>query len=186
LTFSQLESLLSPVLILSPGRDAVVVPIRKEFADRLFQCSRQLLLFGAPEAVLLTERAYFSAPRTAGTLQQYVPLFFYESAQAGRGRGSIIASARITATQIVEKQAMTEGLSRRGVLNHQGIASITDATSVAATLFDNIMLLRKPIALQALRTIGCADPSNFVTARKIQSQHAIRIAEDGEPHATEE
>lgn len=76
-----LESIFSPVLIILPDRRAAIVPIRRTYADDLFGASPQLSLLSSPEAVLLSQRAYFSDPRSVSVLMEGAPVLFYESSK---------------------------------------------------------------------------------------------------------
>jgi hypothetical protein len=60
-----LEAALAPTLIVWPGRDGVIVPIAKSFADDLLGTADQLYMFGRPNAAFVSLRTYFNSPRTA-------------------------------------------------------------------------------------------------------------------------
>jgi hypothetical protein len=53
------------------------------------------------------------------------------------------------------------------------------ADTVLATTIDNIIRFRKPIKLELLRQWGVVDGANLVTARRISSEQAIQIVEEG-------
>jgi GNAT superfamily N-acetyltransferase len=174
----ELETLLSPVLLLLPGRSGSIVPIRRRFAAELLGGSPQLSLIAYPEAILLRERVYFSSPRTAAALSEGTPILFYESAKEG-GRASIIAAARVVRSERVSKDAVGSRLSRRGVLDPRSLRRITAAPTLAATTFDSIILFQKPMPLCRLRQIGCASGANLVTSRRISPEHLMRVVEEG-------
>ena len=60
-----LEDALGPTLVLLPGRDGVIIPITRGFADDLLNTGDQMPLFGEPIAAFLSQRTYFNTPRAA-------------------------------------------------------------------------------------------------------------------------
>jgi hypothetical protein len=46
---------------------------------------------------------------------------------------------------------------------------------------NQLMRLQNPIGLMRLRTLGCSDGTNFVTARRIDHTVALSIIEEGKP-----
>lgn len=111
---NMLETLLSPVLFLLPGRPGAIVPIRRRYVADLLGGCPQLSFLRPPEARLLHERVYFSSPRSAKTLPEGTPILFYESAHDG-GRASIIAAARVVRSESVSKNAIKPRHTRGGV-----------------------------------------------------------------------
>ena len=172
-----IEALFSPAIFLLPGRDAAIVPIRRLYADDLIGTARQLRLQSSPEAVMLSERVYFSSRRTASVLRKGTPILFYESAGSG-GSGSVIAVARVSRTELVSKER-SGALLRRGVLDRRELDRICSGKTVVASTIDNIMPFRHPVPLTRLRAVGAADGANFVTARPIRSQQLTQIVEEG-------
>ncbi len=181
ISLRDLENILSPVLFMLPGRNSAIVPIRRTYADDLFGLSPQLSLLSSPEAVLLSQRAYFSDPRTAGVLTEGTPLLFYESGEH-HGRKSIIAAARVVETSLVLKEDIDSNLRRRGVLSPKEMRQIGSRMNVLATRFDNILVLRDPVGISRLRDIGCVDRRNLVTAQQVGNEHAATILQEGRAH----
>ena len=70
-------------------------------------------------------------------------------------------------------------MKRRGVLDAGGFKHIGVSESKLVTAFDNIMVFRKPVPLNKLREIGCADGANFVTAKRIEPHHLKKIIDEG-------
>lgn len=61
------EILISPAMVLCPGREALIIPIQQQYAKNLFGGQKgQLELFPSPEALLHVEKAYFRHPNRAG------------------------------------------------------------------------------------------------------------------------
>lgn len=176
-----LETLLSPVLLLLPKRTGAVVPIRPRFAEDLFGSSAQLKLLESSEACLLRERVYFSDPRTSPLLKESIPILFYESGK-GSGRSSIIALARVLRTDLVSKESVLSELLRRGVLSQRALEKMGRSPFLAATSFDNLMHFRKLISLARLRELGFHDPANLITAREIPSDVLTSVIREGQPN----
>ena len=174
----ELEALLSPALILLPGRPGTVVSIKRIFADELLGTSEQLSLLTPPEAGFLKNRVYYNTPRAASILAPGTPILFYESSEGG-GRKSIIAVGRTTASHVISDDKVNPDTKRRGVLDAGGLKHIGASKSKLVTSFDNIMVFKKPVSLGKLREIGCADGANFVTAKQISSHHLIEIIREG-------
>jgi hypothetical protein len=174
----ELETLLSPSLFCLPGRSGAIVPIRKVYAADLIGGAKQLPLLALPEAVLLRERVYFSAPRTAGVLIKGSPILFYESGHKG-GSASVTAVARIVRAELVSKDGANQELLRRGVLDKKILKNICLADTVVATTIDNIMSFRKEVGLERLRTLNAIDGANLVTARSLRAEQVIQIVNEG-------
>jgi len=174
-----LEQALSPTLLLLPGRDGVIVPIKEHFCRDLFGASPQLSLLAPPEAILRRERVYISAPRTLKRLKPGSLIVFYESLK-GNGRGCAIAIARITGSRVVAKADALDTVARRGVLNHRSLENRSVTQEVTETSFDNIFVFRNPVPLERLRKLGCVDGANLVTAKAISFKALTRIVEEGQ------
>jgi GNAT superfamily N-acetyltransferase len=170
-----LETLLSPVLFLLPGRHGAIVPIRRRFVGDLLGADAQLSLLRPPEARLLHERVYFSSPKNESVLMEGTPILFYESGREG-GRACVIAAARVLRTERIAKNAVMPKHSRRGVLGASNLQTLIRTPTLAATTFDNLFLFPRPVPLARLRQIGC---SNFITARQVQYDKLIQIIREG-------
>jgi GNAT superfamily N-acetyltransferase len=178
LPLDEIESLLSPSIFFLPNRPGAIVPIKRVHAANLLGGDTQLSMLVSPEAVLLTERVYFSDPRTANILRKGTPVLFYESLRKG-GRGCVTATARIIRSEIVSKDGANQDLLRRGVLDKKGLRNICLAKTVVATTIDNIMLFKKPVLIARLRSLGAIDGTNLVTARALSAERIIQIVDEG-------
>ncbi|HEY9081591.1 GNAT family N-acetyltransferase [Magnetovibrio sp.] len=174
----ELETLLSPTLIILPGRPAAAVSIKRVFADELLGTADQLSLLTPPEAVLLKERVYYNTPRAVSILAPGTPILFYESAEAG-GRKGIVAVGRATESHILTYDQVNSDMKRKGVLDEEGLKRIGNSETKLVTAFDNIMPLKNSITLKRLREIGCADGANFITAKRIKPDHLIMVINEG-------
>jgi GNAT superfamily N-acetyltransferase/predicted nucleic acid-binding protein len=181
-SISDLENLVSPSLIILPHRPSIIAPITGGYAEELFRGSSQPSFLYDREAVLHHVRGYISGPASYSKVREGSILIFYESSTGG-GRSAATAVARVTRRYLMEKDAATEYASTRAVLDERAIQGIGRTKNVTVSEFDNLMLFQKPVPLKELRSIGCADGANFVTARSISTEHLSAILRAGEPHA---
>tara|TARA_R110000787_G_scaffold206032_3_gene316261 strand:- start:1143 stop:2489 length:1347 start_codon:yes stop_codon:yes gene_type:complete len=178
LSIKELESLLSPVLFLFSSRKAAIVPIRRPFADSLLGTSNQFSLLEQSEALLMHERAFFCTPSAAKVMAPGTPLLFYESGKM-KGRSSVVAVGRSVTSETILKTDIPTTLERRGVLDRVELDKIGKNQRLLATKFDNVMTLRKPVSLAKLRTLGCVDGTNLVTARTISGSAFMDVIRAG-------
>jgi ribosomal protein S18 acetylase RimI-like enzyme/predicted nucleic acid-binding protein len=172
-----LEDALTPTILLWPGRDGVIVPIAKNYADELLGTGDQIPLFGSPEATFLALRTYFNSPRTAPLMRPGVPMLFYESKRSG-GRGAVIAAGRIVDATVMEKRQVPDDLLRRAVvedLDHVSAAS----TEVLATTFDNLLRFPALVTLDKLRELGAEGNANLQTTTAVSHNDLTSILELG-------
>ena len=177
-TLYDLETLLSPALFVSRVRSCCIVPVKRKFAELLLE-SRQFQMLEAPEVTFLNERTYFSSPRTASIISNGGCLLFYESAEAG-GHSAVVAAARIVRVTVEPRRSVSLASHRRGVLNPIHLEQMGRDEKITVTAFDNLMMLRNPVGLVRLRQLGCADGSNFVTAKRVDPKQVATILEEGE------
>ena len=175
-TLNDLETLLSPVLFVSSQRIGAIVPVRKKFADLLLE-SRQFRMLESPEATFLNERTYFSSPRTASIILEGSCLLFYESGKSG-GQSAVVAVARVLRVTIELKELVSSASQRRGVLDVKSLKRLGSDEKIAVTRFDNLIMLRRPVSLARLRELGCADRSNFVTAKRLDGKQVVAILKE--------
>jgi hypothetical protein len=171
-----LEAALAPTLIAWPGRDGVIVPIAKSFADDLLGTADQLYMFGRPNAAFVGLRTYFNSPRTAPMMRTSVPILFYESKRSG-GRGAIVAGARIVDATIVPKDLVSDELLRRAVV--EDLDPLTTSSDVLATSFDSLIRFPNPVTLDTLRQLGATGPSNLQTTTALPSAQLAAILDRG-------
>lgn len=172
------ERILSPVLLLFPGRDGAIVPIEEQFARELIGASPQMSLLTPPEVILRRERVYVSAPKTRALLSPGKPILFYESRNSG-GRGCVTAIARITESRIVSKADALGKVRQRGVLDVHTLEMRSVGQYVTETTFDNMFLFQTPVPLKRLRELGCVDGSNLVSARPISHDKLVQVVREG-------
>jgi ribosomal protein S18 acetylase RimI-like enzyme/predicted nucleic acid-binding protein len=171
-----LEDALSPTILIWPGRDGVIVPIARGYANDLLGTSDQFPLFGSPEAAFLTRRTYFNSPRSAALLRPGLPILFYESVRSG-GRGAIVAAARIVDAIVVRKDQISGGLLRQAVV--EDFKPLSASADVLATTFDNLLRFPKPVSLAELRSLGAASSANLQTSTAVTAARLSAILERG-------
>ena len=154
------------------------MPVQKKYAEDLLE-SPQFRMLESPEASFLQERAYFSNPRTASTIPEGGCLLFYESGKDG-GQSAIVGIGRIVRVTVEMKDSVSSATRRRGVLKEVDFKDLNSGGRVAVTRFDNLMMLRHPVPIQRLREIGCADGSNFVTAKRMTGEQIAAIVKEGD------
>jgi len=171
---AELERLFSPVIFVIPNRTGVIVPIQRVYAEQLFGTSDQMTFIPGKEAVLFSERVYFSSSRNLHTLVEGAILLFYESG-GNAGASAVIATARCLGSQVVEKQQLPQTILRRGVIENDQLNELTANEKIAVTRFDNVMVLPHTVRLPSLRALGCVDGSNLITARRITDEQTAAI-----------
>lgn len=171
-----LEAALAPTLIAWPGRDGVIVPIAKSFADDLLGTADQFALFGRPNAAFVGLRTYFNSPRSAQMMRSGVPILFYESERTG-GRGAVVAAARIVDATVLPKERVSDDLLRRGVV--EDLTSLTASSDVLATSFDSLIRFPNPVSLSTLRQLGAVGSSNLQTTTALPNTLLAAILDRG-------
>lgn len=181
ITLDKLETFLSPTIILMEDRPGVLVPIRRSFADDLLGSGMQMRLVPSRNAVLLSERVYYSSSRNVRLLKTGLPLVFYESGRDG-GRSSAVAVCRIRETIVAAKAMISGQLLRYGVLDEADIEQLTVDDKIAVTTFDNLMVFQTPVLLGRLRQIGCVNEANLVAPVPISPHNLAIVVSEGKPH----
>jgi hypothetical protein len=87
----------------------------------------------------------------------------------------VIAIARSLGSSVIDKRQVPWSILRRGVVENDELNELTANEKIAVTRFDNVMLLPRIIPLSYLRSTGCADGSNLVTARRITDEQTDAI-----------
>ena len=168
------ETLISPGALICPGRTAVMIPIRQEYADELLPSTvRQIPALPGKEAVLRLERAYFSGGRSDLLTPGKIAVFYIS-----RGRQEAVAAARITFSGNLTKTQAVLNLGRQGVLTEEEIHQTANSKGeVTAFTFDNVVTFPQYIAYRNLKEMGCVGPANLVTAEELTHDSLCRIVE---------
>jgi len=181
-TLDDLESLISPALICLPGRPAVITPVRRKFSERLLGHSRQLSLLPLSSASGFSTRRYLSGPATFGKFKRGTLVFFYESLKSD-GRGGIVAVARVRDVFLKPYLSLDELDLAPSVLSRDTIEQIGSSPLKTVMEFDNTFPLNRPVPLARLREIGCGDPVDLISTRKIDDMQVGHILRGALDHA---
>ncbi len=180
LTLFDFETLVSPGVVLCPGRAALVIPIQMKFAKGLFvYVQAQGELFPAPEALRRVEKAYFRSTRKAFHFNPGALVLFYLSGSGG-GTKEVIGCARITYSKILSINEIELKLGRQGVLSRcelEGVANREGKLHVFT--FDNLNLFSMRVPFEFLKRGAIISGVNLVTVEQISSKHCAQILEYG-------
>jgi GNAT superfamily N-acetyltransferase len=174
-----LETTLSPTILLLAGRSGVLVPIKPIYADDLLGTAEQASLFPKRKAAVIHERTYFCSSRNVKQFERGTAAVFYESGKSN-GRMAAIALARVRNAEVISKHKLSHNTIECGVLDEQDLIEITEGEQVTALTFDNVMKLKRPVPLSKLRELGCIDGANAVTSRTITATQLQQIVEEGQ------
>lgn len=174
----RLESLLAPMLLCLPGREGVMVPIRKQFQEHLLADSPQDTFLPRGKAQLAPLRHYLSDKRTMKNFARGDLMFFYESAK-NKGAGAVIAVGRVLRAYLRDESAMQAGDLAPSVLDRRQLSSIGVSRTKTITVFDNVMRLPNPVSLHRLKSIGCGEAHQLITSQRISSEQVQAILDKG-------
>lgn len=179
LRLDELENLLSPTIIVWPGRAGVIVPITKRYADELLGTNRQqrLSFIESMDASFLTKRAYINSPKSAKLMRPDMPIIFYESKRDRQGVGAVVAVARIVDAVISRKHEISREDRRRLVV--ENIADFSKGEDVLLTTFDNLIQLPKPVPVKRLRELEAVGRANLVSPVELPSEKIAQILAEG-------
>ena len=172
----ELETFLSPSVMLLPKRNAVMLPIGPGYSESLLVRSEEQLPFALTEdAILRFERAYFHKPRNTKMFEKGMPILFYES-RSGRG---VVGCARITSIEIVSFENALKLYRKQGVLDSKKLAEQIDKNgNVQVITFDNFKVFSAPVPLKRLHELGCAR-ANMVGPEKLSFEQLSTILHEG-------
>lgn len=174
----EIESSLSPTLFCLPGRQVVITPIKREFAEPLLEHSHQGSLLPHARAAQYLERHYLSDKKTLKFFCRGTIMLFYESGR-DRGRSAIVAVARVQRAYLKPKQAIDHADIDPSVLSPETLSTIGQSDLKAVTAFDNLILLPRPVPLASLQKLGCGEPNQLITTRPINAIQLTKILDEG-------
>jgi len=168
------EDMFGPTLYLWPGREAVIVPIQRVYADELLGTNTQarLSFINDRDASFLARRAYVNTPRARSTMRPGLPILFYESGKNG-GRSAVIAAGRIVDSVLVPKETASGDTARRMVVDDLSEFSAMD--EVLMTTFDNLIVFPAPVRFATLKEVGATGSSNLISATALSHENLVRI-----------
>lgn len=180
LSLFDFETLVSPGIVLCPGRDAIIVPIRKKYAQNFFQLPHtQLDLFFSPMALFRIEKAYFRSYRNASIFDRGRLVLFYISGSGG-GFKEVIGCGRITFSEVISVDKASLLLDRQGVLSRDELVAIANKDNlIHAFTFDNFSRFQNKISFALLKKYNLVSGANLVTPQCLSSKDFFRICEMG-------
>jgi hypothetical protein len=173
-----LEDLLGPTIIIWPGREGVIVPIRKIYADELLGTSDQAS-FGFiqnKDASFLSRRGYINSPRAAKLMRPGSPIIFYESRGDGDGRGAAVAAARIVNSIVVAKSQLNQ---KSDALVVDDVEEFSATDDVLLTTFGSLMRFAYPVSLRKLKEFRSTGAANLISAVSLSSDQMTSILDCG-------
>ncbi|NNG70492.1 GNAT family N-acetyltransferase [Rhizobium laguerreae] len=175
----ELENLLGPTIFVWSGRNGVMVPITRAYADELLGTGRQhrLSFIENMDAAFLAKRAYVNSPRSAKLIRPEMPIIFYESKRNGKGRGAVVAVARVVDAIISKKDELSSEDIRRLVV--ENISDFSKSQDVLLTTFDNLIQLPNPVPVKRLRELDAMRPANLVSPAPLSSGKISQILAEG-------
>lgn len=178
----EMETIFSPAVFLCSGRDAVIIPIRRQYVERLMSESiKQLNLLPSNEALMHVEKAYFKSARNTKLIKRGDLVLFYVSGKDGGQE--IIGHGRVTSSSIMDVTSAVLKLQRQGALDEDGLNEIADDKGdVHAVTFDNFLLLDNPVSYAFLKKNNMISGANLVTAERINAKTLTNIISEGEKH----
>lgn len=175
-----LETIISPVMFLFPGRSGLIVPIQPVFAEGLIGSPEgQLSLLSSPEALLHIEKAYFRNKSSAGKFKVSTPVVFYVSG-AARGPKQAVGIGRVTYSGLHSATDANIQFERQGVLDKRSLKKIAGNYQLLHVFtFDNFQSFHKYISYRQLKCHGCVGNSNLRTVQALSANDLIWICEEG-------
>lgn len=170
------ETFISPGLLITPRRGAVIVSIRERYADELLpEVSYQRLLVSHHDAAFRLERAYFLKAGMHAFFPRGQLVVFYIS----HPRSQAVALARVTYSETLTKTQAMLRLIRQGVLSENEIdRRANDRNEITVFTFDNLVRFPQSIDFSRLKEMGCISDANLVTAEKISDVAVGRIVQE--------
>lgn len=168
-----METLFSPATFLCLDRQAIIIPIKKQYIDLLLSEARSQLslnLFPDNEALLHTEKVYFRSPRNTKMFKKGELLLFYVSGKDG-GK-EIVGHGRLTSSLLLDFVTASLKLKRQGALGEKELYDIAgDKGLIHAITFDNFTFFKNPVEYHYLKQHSIISGANLVTAERISSKH---------------
>lgn len=178
LSLFEFETIISPTMVIFPERTGIIMPIEYKYSRLLFgNTSAQTefsLLVAEEEALSRLEKAYFCTPRKSGLFHKGTKVVFYESSP----NSYAVGWARITSSSIRHVDDILLHYSRQGVLQKEALVDVANTKGeIRVVTFDNFVEFTNKISHKELKSMGCDNGANFVTAQKIGSEQLRKIAE---------
>lgn len=180
LSLFDFETLVSPGVVLCPGRTALIVPIKLPFAKGLFSnVQAQGYLFPGPEALLHVEKAYFRSTRGASMFSLGTLVLFYLSGTGG-GTKEVIGCARITYSEVLSVDEIELKLKRQGVLSRSELEGMANNSGkLHVFTFDNFNEFPTRIPFSFLKNMSMISGANLITTEQLSARDCAQVCEFG-------
>ena len=171
------ETFIAPGVLLASCRGAVIIPIKRAYAEELLPEFRdQGLLLSQHDAAFRLERAYFLRARRHTLLPRGTIVVFYVSSP----RSEAVGLARVTFSETLTTTQAVLNLSRQGVLTEEEIRRHADDNDeLTVFTFDNALKFPQSIDIKELKKMRCISDANLVTAERISYDALARIVRNG-------
>lgn len=175
----EMETIFSPSVFLCSGREAVIVPIKKRYVERLLaESMHQLSLLPSNEALLHVEKVYFRSTRNTRLFKRGDLMLFYVSGK--EGGQEVIGHGRITSSRIMSVASAILKLQRQGAFEEQCLHDTADSNgNLHAITFDNFLLFSNPVSYGFLKRTNIISRTNLVSAERITSKNLNSIIDEG-------
>lgn len=170
------EILFSPVILMCPGREGVMVPIKQRFAS-LINADIQLPMFMNPQSTIRAERAYFASPKAIKVIKKGVLLVFYVSGSDKGGRMEAVGICRVTASGVYNREVAVRHFKAQGVYTDEDIKALGD--DVGVFTFDRYTPFDRPIPYDKLLKMECISKANIVSSQRLTPDQLTRIVKEG-------
>lgn len=180
LSFFNLETLISPAILLPKNRRSILLPIKPVHAVELGICTpSQRSLLSKQEAFLHVEKAYFRKNKNIKVYERGLLLFFYVSSK-GEHSQTVVGCARTTYSDANSVDVVTERFHRQGVLHPKALISLADKQKrIHVITFDNFYNFQKPVPLSILKANNHISKTNLVSGEPqdhAQTQAILQFA----------
>ncbi len=167
------ETMFSPVVLLTCNRQSVIIPIRFSYAEKFFpEISIQGNLFPDHQASISTEKVYYRSPKGARKYKIGMIALFYVS---GRDGMEVIGHGRITYSNILRTENISEQFTRQGVLDDHELSKISRDGKVHVIAFDNFRLFKSKVSYKFLKDNQLISDANLITSEVISYRNTKKI-----------
>lgn len=174
--FQNIESFMSPTLIVANNRRVSIQPIGRAYADELLGTSPQTSLLDQYEGAFRSKKIYVSSGRSKNLFKTNQIIMFYESSRTG-GRGAVVAAARVD--DVVVQRKNETGLSDMKKTVVESVDRFSASEEVTMTSFSSLLRFPRPVGLDVLQKMGAAGTQNLQTATVIATAAAQKIFDRG-------
>lgn len=170
------EKIISPALILSKNRKAILIPIKANYANALGITSpRQLSLLPEKEALLHVEKAYFRSVNRVKYYNEGMLVIFYLSGDFYDSK-VIAGCGRITYSSTHHLSDIKAKFFRQGVLSENKLRSIANKKNeIHVFVFGNYLSVTNIVDYKYLKKKSYINGANLVTGEVLEFYKTVDI-----------